>query len=93
MEWQPQEEPLGQLAYCLRDSLNSYNSAAQKQAEQVCCAFVFKFKSLYISPHDGWMYHLELQLHPYQACLVCDRISFFFSPLRLLLSGNFSEIP
>ncbi|KAL4880958.1 armadillo-type protein [Aspergillus karnatakaensis] len=35
MEWQPQEEPLGQLAYCLRDSLNSRNSAAQKQAEQM----------------------------------------------------------
>ncbi|KAL3481960.1 armadillo-type protein [Aspergillus californicus] len=35
MEWQPQEEPLGQLAYCLRDSLNSYNSTAQKQAEQM----------------------------------------------------------
>ncbi|KAL4912815.1 armadillo-type protein [Aspergillus aurantiobrunneus] len=35
MEWQPQEEPLGQLAYCLRDSLNSRNGAAQKQAEQM----------------------------------------------------------
>ncbi|KAL2822343.1 armadillo-type protein [Aspergillus cavernicola] len=35
MEWQPQEEPLGQLAYCLRDSLNSYDNAAQKQAEQM----------------------------------------------------------
>ncbi|KKK13918.1 hypothetical protein P175DRAFT_0521964 [Aspergillus ochraceoroseus IBT 24754] len=35
MEWQPQEEPLGQLAYCLRDSLNPYNGAAQKQAEQM----------------------------------------------------------
>ncbi|KAI9373124.1 armadillo-type protein [Aspergillus egyptiacus] len=35
MEWQPQEEPLRQLAYCLRDSLNSYNQAAQKQAEQM----------------------------------------------------------
>ncbi|KAL4934501.1 putative importin beta-2 subunit [Aspergillus undulatus] len=35
MEWQPQEEPLGQLAYCLRDSLNSYNPPAQKQAEQM----------------------------------------------------------
>ncbi|KAL3467514.1 armadillo-type protein [Aspergillus heterothallicus] len=35
MEWQPQEEPLGQLAYCLRDSLNPRNGAAQKQAEQM----------------------------------------------------------
>ncbi|KAL2858112.1 armadillo-type protein [Aspergillus pseudodeflectus] len=35
MEWQPQEGPLGQLAYCLRDSLNSRDGAAQKQAEQL----------------------------------------------------------
>ncbi|KAL3436559.1 armadillo-type protein [Aspergillus tetrazonus] len=35
MQWQPEEGPLGQLAYCLRDSLNSHNSAAQKQAEQM----------------------------------------------------------
>ena len=35
MEWQPQPEPLRQLACCLRDSLNPYNKTAQKQAEQV----------------------------------------------------------
>ncbi|KAL2871852.1 putative importin beta-2 subunit [Aspergillus lucknowensis] len=35
MEWQPQEEPLGQLAYCLRDSLDSNNNAVRGQAEQM----------------------------------------------------------
>ncbi|EYE98912.1 putative importin beta-2 subunit [Aspergillus ruber CBS 135680] len=35
MEWQPQPEPLRQLACCLRDSLNPYNKTAQKQAEQM----------------------------------------------------------
>ncbi|KAH2522295.1 hypothetical protein KXW40_001685 [Aspergillus fumigatus] len=35
MEWQPQDEPLRQLACCLRDSLHPHNRAAQKQAEQM----------------------------------------------------------
>ncbi|KAE8355330.1 armadillo-type protein [Aspergillus coremiiformis] len=35
MEWQPQDEPLRQLACCLRDSLNPYDRTAQKQAEQM----------------------------------------------------------
>ncbi|RMJ22441.1 importin beta-2 subunit [Aspergillus sp. HF37] len=35
MEWQPQDDPLRQLAYCLRDSLNAYDRVAQKQAEQM----------------------------------------------------------
>ncbi|KAF3392239.1 Importin subunit beta-2 [Talaromyces pinophilus] len=33
MEWQPQEEPLRQLASYLRDSLNAYDRNLQKQAE------------------------------------------------------------
>ena len=35
MAWQPQSEPLGQLAQCLRDSLSGHDPAAQKNAEQV----------------------------------------------------------
>ncbi|KAL2220641.1 putative importin beta-2 subunit [Thermoascus aurantiacus ATCC 26904] len=35
MEWQPQDEPLRQLAGYLRDSLNAYDRAVQKQAEQM----------------------------------------------------------
>ncbi|KAK1146914.1 hypothetical protein N8T08_002240 [Aspergillus melleus] len=35
MDWHPQDEPLRQLACCLRDSLNPYNRNAQKQAEQM----------------------------------------------------------
>ena len=35
MEWQPQQEPLRQLACCLRNSLDGYNRTAQKEAEQV----------------------------------------------------------
>ncbi|KAJ5625020.1 armadillo-type protein [Penicillium lagena] len=35
MDWQPQEEPLRQLACCLRDSLNGQDRAAQKQAEEM----------------------------------------------------------
>ncbi|OKL63621.1 hypothetical protein UA08_01019 [Talaromyces atroroseus] len=35
MEWQPQEEPLRQLASYLRDSLNSYDRNLQKQAEMM----------------------------------------------------------
>ncbi|KAJ5642117.1 hypothetical protein N7490_006117 [Penicillium lividum] len=33
MDWQPQDEPLRQLACCLRDSLNGQNAALRKQAE------------------------------------------------------------
>lgn len=41
MEWQPQDDPLRQLACCLKDSLNPYDRPLQKQAEQVCpcCRF------------------------------------------------------
>ncbi|KAJ5226296.1 hypothetical protein N7468_007521 [Penicillium chermesinum] len=35
MDWQPQDEPLRQLAYCLRDSLNGRDQAVQKQAEEM----------------------------------------------------------
>lgn len=35
MDWQPQDEPLRQLACCLRDSLNGQNPALRKQAEEV----------------------------------------------------------
>lgn len=35
MDWQPQDEPLRQLAHCLKNSLNSYDHVARKQAEQV----------------------------------------------------------
>ncbi|PYI04815.1 importin subunit beta-2 [Aspergillus sclerotiicarbonarius CBS 121057] len=35
MEWQPQDDPLRQLACCLRDSLNPYDRPIQKQAEQM----------------------------------------------------------
>jgi hypothetical protein len=40
MDWQPQEEPLRQLACCLRDSLIGGIGPARKQAEQVM-AFPF----------------------------------------------------
>ncbi|KAF2194481.1 ARM repeat-containing protein [Zopfia rhizophila CBS 207.26] len=33
MSWQPQEEPLRQLAQCLKDSLSGHDQNAQKQAE------------------------------------------------------------
>ena len=36
MAWQPQQEPLGQLSGCLKDSLSGHNKTAQKQAEIVC---------------------------------------------------------
>lgn len=35
MAWQPQAEPVAQLAQCLRDSLSGHDVAAQKNAEQV----------------------------------------------------------
>ncbi|KAJ5774938.1 Armadillo-like helical [Penicillium paradoxum] len=35
MDWQPQDEPLRQLAGCLRDSLNAGNPHARVQAEQM----------------------------------------------------------
>lgn len=41
MEWQPQQEPLRQLACCLRNSLDGYNRTAQKEAEQVSVSFYF----------------------------------------------------
>lgn len=41
MDWQPQEEPLRQLAGCLRDSLNAGNPQARVQAEQVGSFLLF----------------------------------------------------
>lgn len=77
MEWQPQEEPLGQLAYCLRDSLNSYNSAAQKQAEQVCRAFVFNSNcSTFLHMTFGCIIS-NCNLLSYQACPRLRSYSFF----------------
>ncbi|KAK5121639.1 hypothetical protein LTR85_004811 [Meristemomyces frigidus] len=35
MAWQPQAEPVAQLAQCLRDSLSGHDVAAQKNAEQM----------------------------------------------------------
>ena len=35
MAWQPQPEPVAQLAQCLRESLSGHNVAAQRNAEQV----------------------------------------------------------
>ncbi|KAJ5704065.1 hypothetical protein N7493_011203 [Penicillium malachiteum] len=35
MDWQPQDEPLRQLACCLRDSLNGQDNAIRKQAEEM----------------------------------------------------------
>lgn len=35
MEWQPQDEPLRQLACCLKDSLNGQDRLARRQAEQM----------------------------------------------------------
>lgn len=43
MDWQPQDEPLRQLACCLRDSLNGQNPALRKQAEEVSHHFFFHF--------------------------------------------------
>lgn len=37
MSWQPNQESLGTLATCLRDSLSGFNKTAQKQAEIVSC--------------------------------------------------------
>jgi hypothetical protein len=36
MTWQPQEEPLRQLALYLKDSLSGHDQNAQKNAELVC---------------------------------------------------------
>lgn len=69
MEWQPQEEPLGQLAYCLRDSLNSYNGVAQKQAEQVRCAVVSRLLLL------DRVLSFEMQSNFSLALPRCDRTS------------------
>ncbi|KAJ5089277.1 hypothetical protein N7532_007961 [Penicillium argentinense] len=38
MDWQPQDEPLRQLACCLRDSLNGQDQSIRKQAEEVQCS-------------------------------------------------------
>lgn len=44
MNWQPQQEPLRQLARYLRDSLNGANLPARAEAEQVM-SFPFFFQS------------------------------------------------
>jgi hypothetical protein len=35
MAWQPEQEALGQLSNCLKNSLSGHNKAAQKEAEIV----------------------------------------------------------
>ena len=40
MEWQPQPEPLAQLAQFLRDSLSGYDPAAQKKAEEASYVYI-----------------------------------------------------
>jgi len=35
MDWQPNQESLGTLSTCLKDSLSGFNKTAQKQAEVV----------------------------------------------------------
>lgn len=35
MDWQPQDEPLRQLAQCLKDSLRGHDQNALKNAEAV----------------------------------------------------------
>jgi len=40
MAWQPQEEPLRQLAQCLKDSLSGHDKTAQKNAELVSDHFL-----------------------------------------------------
>lgn len=37
MAWQPDDEPLRQLAQCLKDSLTGQNPSVQKNAEIVSC--------------------------------------------------------
>lgn len=41
MDWQPQDEPLRQLAGYLKDSLNAYDQGARKHAEQVSFTLSF----------------------------------------------------
>lgn len=57
MEWQPQDEPLRQLACCLRDSLNAYDRNAQKQAEQVCFLPCNFYRSPRLYTAFGSLYH------------------------------------
>ena len=49
MEWQPQQEPLRQLACYLRNSLDGYNRTAQKEAEQVSVSFYFHHRRMHAS--------------------------------------------
>lgn len=42
MVWQPQQEPLRQLARYLRDSLNGANPTARAEAEQVMSFLFFR---------------------------------------------------
>lgn len=50
MDWSPQDEPLRQLIFCLRDSLNGFDRNLQKQAEQVSFFFFCPFftRSLFL---------------------------------------------
>jgi hypothetical protein len=47
MDWQPQDEPLRQLASCLKDSLNGQDQSVRKQAEEVS---QFSFSFLFSAP-------------------------------------------
>jgi len=49
MAWQPQDEPLRQLAGYLRDSLNGYDRAVQKQAEQVSLLSALQLLGIFFS--------------------------------------------
>ncbi|KAJ5167316.1 uncharacterized protein N7482_006097 [Penicillium canariense] len=52
MDWQPQDEPLRQLACCLRDSLNSVDPQLRKQAENVPDPVLFTMLSQATSSPD-----------------------------------------
>jgi hypothetical protein len=45
MAWQPQEEPLRQLAQCLRDSLSGHDPNARKNAGEVSLSLL----------HTAWL--------------------------------------
>ena len=59
MEWQPQQEPLRQLACCLRNSLDGYNRTAQKEAEQVSVSISPSAHACLLPPP-----HFDLDLLP-----------------------------
>lgn len=52
MDWQPQDEPLRQLACCLKDSLNGHDQSIRKQAETVSQTSFFFFSGFLITAHN-----------------------------------------